>query len=62
LSNFAGTCPVVTFDLAGRHVRSTSTTEFAKGPCKDLKNGKEVKVTGAPQPDGSVVATRIELK
>ena len=59
-----GTCPAVTFRLKGYNVRTTSATEFAKGPCRDVfdDDDVDVKLWGEIQSDGWVRATRIEFK
>ena len=62
VGHIEGSCPNLRFELRDRTVRTTSDTEFMKGPCKDLKDGKEIEMRGELQNDGSVVATRIEFK
>ena len=57
----SGTCPVLSFQLQGYSVRTSSTTEFAKGPCKDLKNGKAITLRGELVQPGVVNAIRIEF-
>jgi len=48
--------------LKGYVVRTTSATEFAKGPCKDLRDGKEVAVKGVLADSKTVNASRVEVK
>ena len=59
LSQLSGTCPDLTFSVDGRVVRTTATTSFAPS-CSSLSNGSEVEVQGVLQPDGTVIATRVE--
>ena len=56
-----GSCPAIHFTLKGYLVRTTSATVFAKGPCKDLKDGKNVDVSGVLLDSKTVNATRVEL-
>jgi len=62
VDNVEGSCPALSFELRGYDVTTTSATEFSRGPCKDLKDGKDVNLWGEIQADGSVRATRIEFK
>ena len=57
-----GSCPALSFTLKGYSVTTTSATTFERGPCKDMKDGKEIMMTGEIQPGGSLRATRIEFK
>ena len=57
-----GSCPSLRFELRDRDVFTTSATEFSKGPCKDLRDGKDINLWGEIQANGSVRATRIEFK
>jgi hypothetical protein len=57
-----GTCPAVTFTVQATKVTVNSATTFPSTTCGDAtKNDATVKVTGAKQADGSVVATSISL-
>ncbi len=62
VDHVAGSCPALSFELKGYDVITTSATTFEKGPCKDLRNGKEITMSGEIQTNGSVRATRIEFK
>ena len=57
-----GSCPSLTFELQNYIVRTTSATTFSRGPCRDLKDGKNIAMRGTLQGDGSLIATRIEFK
>ena len=54
-----GTCPALTFTLSGHVVRTSASTAFANGPCKDLKNDTQIAVHGTLQTDGSVDASKV---
>jgi hypothetical protein len=58
----SGKCPNVIFVVATSIVTTDRDTIFRKGDCDDLKTGRGVTVTGTPQPDKTVYATRIDLK
>src|SRR4051812_47226095 len=57
-----GSCPSLTFTLRGFVVRTSSATAFQKGPCKDLKDGKDVTVHGELKDKTTVQAISVELK
>ena len=57
----SGTCPSLTFKLNGYTVTTTSATEFSKGPCKDLKDGKGLWLRGELTSPSTVTALRIEF-
>jgi hypothetical protein len=59
ISSVSGKCPAVAFDLEGMHVYTTADTQFAKGPCKDLKNDKKVRVEGWLMSDLRVRADKV---
>jgi len=55
----AGKCPTATFKVGTMSVTTGSVTNYAKGSCGSLANGRNVHVQGLVQPDMSVVATAI---
>ena len=57
-----GTCPAISFTLAGKKVVTNSSTQFNDGTCAQVTNGGSVEAKGKMQSDGSVVASRIEVK
>jgi hypothetical protein len=61
VDDVSGTCPSLRFTLKGYVVQTTSLTAFAKGPCKDVKDGKNVDVTGVLLDSRTVNASRVEL-
>jgi hypothetical protein len=62
IDKFSGRCPNVAFTIRGTRIVADSSTDYRKGDCEDLRNGREVVVTGTVEPDHTVYATRIELK
>ena len=61
IDDVRGSCPTVSFELKGFDVRTTSATTFERGPCRDLKDGKDLTVFGEVK-DKNVTALRIEFK
>jgi hypothetical protein len=59
--NVSGTCPILTFTLDNRTVYTTSTTDFARGPCRDLKNNSDIEVRGWLMSDGRIRADRVRF-
>jgi hypothetical protein len=57
-----GSCPNLTFELKNYVVRTNNATTFSRGPCRDLRDGKDITMRGTRQSDGSLVATRIEFR
>ena len=57
----SGGCPDISFSLEGQRVVADRSTDYRKGDCKDVTNGRSMSVTGL-QPGDSVRATRIELE
>jgi uncharacterized protein DUF5666/all-beta uncharacterized protein len=57
----SGRCPVITFRLGTDTVAADGSTEYRKGDCGDVDNGRRVAVTGTVQPDGTVQATIVQL-
>ena len=60
IDSVSGSCPALTFALRGRTVFTTSSTEFKKMPCKDVRADAELKVTGYLMSDGTVRADKVE--
>ena len=57
-----GTCPLLTFTVNGRLVRSTASTQFSAALCLSVKVGDIVEVEGEAQGDGSVTAKIIRVR
>jgi hypothetical protein len=63
ITAIGGSCPVVSFTLAGdTNVVTDRQTEFKKIECADLARGVKVKVNGTKQNDGSILADKVEKK
>lgn len=60
ISGLTGTCPAITFTLAGKAVRTNSSTRFNGVTCASIETGTALKVEGVLQADGSVVAKEVE--
>lgn len=60
LSSTTG-CPVLTFMVGTTTVQTSVATDFGNVTCSALANGAEVEAEGTRQPDGSILATTIEL-
>jgi hypothetical protein len=62
IANLAGRCPTVTFNAGGRTIAVDGATDFRQSDCGELRNGRSVSGTGVTQANGSVKATRIQVK
>ena len=60
VSGLAGTCPAITFVVRDRTIVTMATTRFDIA-CDKIKNTVRVEVNGALAPNGSLMATRVEL-
>jgi hypothetical protein len=61
ISSLSGSCPNLRFRLDNLTVATDTGTEFRRGDCSKARNGSDVTVRGFRQPDGSVLATRVEF-
>jgi hypothetical protein len=56
-----GSCPTRSFTLSGVTVVTTARTEYpGKEDCGDLREGRKARVQGTGQPDGTILANRID--
>jgi hypothetical protein len=62
IAKLTGKCTSVTFEVGGRLVTTNSSTQYDKGSCGSLNNGKAVTVKGLTRPDNSVDAVVVQLK
>jgi len=62
LAQLGGRCPEIRFVIGSRRVATSATTEFKDGSCASLANGDTVEAKGDTQPDGSLLASRVERK
>jgi hypothetical protein len=60
VSGLTGTCPSVSFTVGDTKVTASETTEFADVTCADIKDDMVLDVKGPRQPDGSIVAAKVE--
>ncbi len=57
-----GDCPALSLTVDGRTVRTDGTTSFLRMTCSTLAVGAAVEVEGSTQPDGSVLANKVQLE
>lgn len=57
-----GACPTLTLVITGNRVQVTAATQFSGGTCASLREGTQVKVDAEVQPDGSILAEKIEIQ
>jgi hypothetical protein len=60
LAQLGGRCPTIVFAIGSRRVATSMSTEFKDVSCASLANGDTVEAKGATQPDGSLLASRVE--
>ena len=58
----SGSCPTLTFLVKTTKVATDAGTAFKGGTCAAIANGVKVEVEGVRQADGSIKATKVELK
>lgn len=61
VSGLTGTCPSITFTVAGLTVNTNSSTRF-EDPCASIANGTRVEVEGNLQVNGSILAREVEIE
>ena len=59
MSTVKGSCPILTFTIAGTLVWMDSTTVLNGLSCAQLVNGTAVRVSGYKRADGSILASAI---
>jgi hypothetical protein len=57
----SGSCPAITFTVAGKSVVTSASTEYRKGNCGHVTPGAEVVVVGQQRDGHPVVASRIDI-
>ena len=60
VSLLIGTCPGLTFTVAGTRVVTNAATRFEDGACSTLRTTMRVEVEGIRRNDGSLLATEVE--
>jgi hypothetical protein len=58
----SGACPVLTFSINGLQVYTSPDTDFSRGDCGDVRNGRDVDIGGVSMSDGRVRADKVTLK
>ncbi len=61
VSGRSGACPALSFSVNGTTVVTNSATQFEDGLCTTIQNGSKVDVKGTQQPNGTVLATKIDI-
>lgn len=59
---FFGSCPSVSFSIAGRAFFTNNTTEFIDMSCSQLRDGTNVEARGHLQSNGAVLAERVRRR
>lgn len=63
VASITGTCPAITVVVTGHpSVVTSATTEFRKGVCADVKPGTRVHMRGTLQTNGTIAATRVDIR
>jgi hypothetical protein len=62
VESLSGSCPSLTFSVAGTTVRTSAQTNFRGGNCNKVKNDTSVTVTGVQQSDGSIDANDVQIR
>ena len=60
VSGLTGTCPAVSFVVAGTNVTTSAATRFEDGTCSGLRNDTRVEVEGTRM-NGVLVASKVEF-
>jgi hypothetical protein len=61
ITDLSGSCPTRRFTMSGVTIVTTPVTDYpGKEDCNDLRNGRSARVRGQGQPDGSILATKID--
>jgi hypothetical protein len=59
IHNLVAGCPILTFTLETKTIKTSAATSFGSGTCAALANDMRVTVVGTTQGDGSVLATEV---
>jgi hypothetical protein len=60
-SAVSGTCPTLAFVVGGRAVVTRVSTQFIRD-CTEVANDAELDVRGETQPNGQILAARVQVK
>jgi hypothetical protein len=61
IRDLAGSCPNRTFRIGSQQVRTTSSTDYDSGDCADLRNNRNVRVTGLVGSDNVLTADEVQF-
>ncbi len=61
VTGLIGTCPALTFTLAGTTVHTTDRTRFEGGSCADVKEGARAGAAGPKDSTGAIVAQMVKI-
>ncbi len=61
VSGLGGGCPALTFTVTSTAVATNSATRYEDGACSSVQNGTRVEVKGTRQPNGSVLAGKVDI-
>jgi hypothetical protein len=61
IRNLAGSCPSRTFAIGSQQVRTTSSTDYDNGDCENLRNNRNVRVTGLVGSDNVLTADEVQF-
>lgn len=62
VAGLGGSCPALSFTVAGAGVRTTSSTSFLKLACASVANGTTVEVEGVRESNGTIVASKVQAE
>jgi hypothetical protein len=62
ISGRQGTCPGISFNVAGQAVAANASTRFKDASCSMFVNNTQVRVKGVRQTSGAILARELELR
>lgn len=62
IDNVSGACPNVQFTLKGYLVQTSGDTAYVKSTCRDVKDGKDVSLTGNLVDVRTITATQLQVR
>ncbi len=62
VSAISGSCPSLSFTVAGSAIRTSASTSFVKLTCADLRAGDTVEVEGVRDSSGALNATKVQAE
>jgi hypothetical protein len=61
VSSVSGSCPTLRFSVGGTTIATDGATRFEDGTCGAIQNGVRVEAKGTLQPDGSLLAHKVDI-